>query len=129
MARTVVLRHDLPDGSFHYDWLLERPDQPEGRLLAFRLGSRPDAHPPLSLQGERSFDHRRLYLDFEGPISGGRGRVARCARGRVHHLEEHPDRISGVIEFGHGRSRFSMWAEPGTDQWSVEISQVASPPV
>ena len=29
------------------------------------------------MDAERSFDHRRLYLDYEGPVSGNRGQVTR----------------------------------------------------
>ena len=81
---TACLRHALPDGTVHTDWLFDLgPDRPG--LLTFRL----DAHPPDVAPGAdialgRLFDHRRLYLDREGPVGGPdapRGRVERTAAG------------------------------------------------
>ena len=62
----------------HWDLLIEAAD-PE-RLPTWRL-----AHNPLEADGdvaaERIKDHRRMYLDFEGELSGGRGVVRRLDRG------------------------------------------------
>lgn len=95
----VLLRHDLPDGSWHYDWLLEpasaaaAPGGPDARvLLAFRVAKRLDVDPPREFPAERLPDHRRLYLDYEGEIAGGRGRVTRVAAGTC--------RTIGVVSAG-----------------------------
>ena len=82
---TVLLRHDLPDGSHHFDWLLAR--DPEGPLLTFRLDRDVAAEPTPSFAGQQLPDHRRLYLDYEGPISGDRGTVRSVARGRCEIIE------------------------------------------
>lgn len=86
MPRTVVLEHTLPDGSVHFDWMIETPDRADERRLAtWRLpGWRPDF---TELAGERIGDHRAVYLHYEGPVSGGRGRVRRVAAGEVVGLE------------------------------------------
>jgi hypothetical protein len=76
-----VLRHELPDGTWHYDWLIERPDTPG--LLTFRVDARPDDPGVTKLEGVRLPDHRAMYLDFEGEIKGGRGRVLRLAKGEA----------------------------------------------
>jgi hypothetical protein len=79
----------LPDGSSHIDWLLARDDQAEQRLITFRLDQRVDAlKPGARLNAERIADHRPMYLDYEGPISGDRGRVVRLARGTIEHWRE-----------------------------------------
>ncbi|MCA9297542.1 MAG: hypothetical protein KDA28_00665 [Phycisphaerales bacterium] len=81
MARWVLLRHDLPDGTSHHDWLFEGPGM--DRLVSFRT----DAHPldDETFDAARAFDHRRLYLDFEGrldaPPGQDRGVVSRVAGG------------------------------------------------
>ena len=36
---------------------------------------------PMECSAERLPDHRRAYLEYEGPISGDRGRVQQVARG------------------------------------------------
>lgn len=81
---TVQLRHDLPDGTHHVDWLVARDGDGTAPLLSFRLPDRLDRLPPgATMTAEAIADHRPLYLDYEGEISGGRGRVARLARGVV----------------------------------------------
>ena len=101
MNRWVLLRHDLSDGSWHYDWMLSagsgRPDEP---LVTFRLVHRPDDPGTIRFDAERIGDHRRDYLTFEGPLSGGRGWVRREASGTCTvHRDDH---VFGVelIELG-----------------------------
>ena len=86
----VLLEHDaagpaIPGSSAvcarHCDLLVEFPDQE--RLPTWRLADNPltEAAP---ISAERIGDHRRLYLEFEGQISGGRGVVRRLDRGAAH---------------------------------------------
>ncbi|MHC4948639.1 MAG: hypothetical protein ACYTG1_10300 [Planctomycetota bacterium] len=84
---TVQLLHEQARGS-HIDWLIGR--DPEGRrpLVTFRAAGRIDE----LAAGERTAlepvaDHRPVYLEYEGPISGDRGRVRRVAAGRVRRWE------------------------------------------
>lgn len=113
----VLLRHDLPDGSWHYDWLLEpasaaaAPVGPDARvLLAFRVANRLDAGPPREFPAERLPDHRRLYLDYEGEIAGGRGRVTRVAAGTC--------RTGGVVI---GDTPRALPAEAGWASATIDI--------
>jgi hypothetical protein len=69
MPRFVILEHDHPGR--HWDLMLEAGET----LQTWRLSAPPGPGPAVA--AERSFDHRRLYLDYEGPISGGRGQVTR----------------------------------------------------
>ena len=73
--RYVVLRHDgIPDP--HYDVMWETA--PGSALTTVRC----DEWPVLDTTGVQPIhDHRREYLEYEGPISGGRGRVRRVASG------------------------------------------------
>lgn len=59
----------------HWDLMVE--DGPV--LVTFQL----DEPPWASARGRRSFDHRAVYLDYEGPIAGDRGVVAIEDRGEV----------------------------------------------
>ena len=62
----------------HWDFIVETPECE--RLPTWRLAADPlksDADVPA----ERIQDHRRIYLDYEGEISGGRGAVRRVDRG------------------------------------------------
>lgn len=84
MLPSVLLRHELPDGSWHYDWLIDpigQGESEERNLIAFRLAQRPD-EAPFRFAAERLPDHRRLYLEFEGRVPG------RADRGVVHRVSE-----------------------------------------
>ena len=69
MPRFVILEHDFP--TRHWDFMLELGDL----LKTWRLAAPPQVG--SAVVAEPSFDHRRIYLDYEGPISGGRGTVTR----------------------------------------------------
>lgn len=106
MPRAVVLRHDLPDGSHHFDWLFERgpgddpaddPDAPV--LIAWRLPVTPDEAGGVH-EAVRLAPHRRVYLSFEGALSGGRGVVARVASGRCEILTDRPERFEAAARYG-----------------------------
>jgi hypothetical protein len=73
MARFVILTHDWPVP--HWDFLAER----NGVLRAWRILAEPRAG--VDLVAEPNADHRLYYLDYEGPVSGGRGTVARFESG------------------------------------------------
>jgi hypothetical protein len=73
MPRFVILEHDHPE--LHWDFMLEV----DGGLRTWRLTTEPCA-------GEATYatplsDHRLAYLDYEGPVSGNRGKVCRWDRG------------------------------------------------
>lgn len=78
--RWVLLRHELPNGTWHFDWMIE--EEGNERLVCFRVMERVDQLARgARFEGERLADHRREYLEYEGEISGGRGRVTRVAAG------------------------------------------------
>ena len=69
MPRYVILEHDHPHR--HWDLMLESGDV----LRTWRLAEPPQ--PGRAVAAEPIGDHRRAYLDYEGPIRGNRGRVKR----------------------------------------------------
>ena len=73
MPRYVILTHDHPH--WHWDLMLEWGSA----LRTWRLLESPDVD--RSIAAERLGDHRALYLDYEGPVSGGRGEVRRWDAG------------------------------------------------
>lgn len=48
-------------------------------LRTWRLPAPPELG--VSCPAEETYPHRRLYLDYEGPVSGGRGSVKRWDAG------------------------------------------------
>jgi hypothetical protein len=81
---TVQLRHELPDGEQHIDWLIAQDPAGSMPLITWRLARRVDElHAGFSMPAERRPDHRPRYLRYEGPLSGDRGRVRREAVGEI----------------------------------------------
>lgn len=102
MPRFVVLAHDWP--SPHFDLLLE-----SGRTLkAWRLAKEPVSFP---VDAERNFDHRLLYLDFEGRLGGDRGSVSRWDYGEMEWLTEQEFELKG--------KKLSGWFRIANCQFSV----------
>lgn len=90
--RFALLWHEVPEdfaaeGSLqsHWDLMLQQDDA----LFTLRLTELPrNSQERQSFCVERLPDHRSLYLDYEGPISGNRGHVACVARGRYSRASE-----------------------------------------
>jgi DNA polymerase Ligase (LigD) len=72
-SRYVILEHTHQ--GVHFDLMLEVG----AKLRTWRLTTPPEAG--RAMPAEASFDHRLLYLDYEGPISGDRGHVRRWDTG------------------------------------------------
>ncbi len=86
MPRFALLIHDHP--FVHWDLLVQR-----GAVLrSWRLLESPDrwlSKPPAAeLSAEAIGDHRLDYLDYEGPVSRERGRVAQWDHGQAEWLNE-----------------------------------------
>lgn len=90
MPRFVVLHHECPSGyarPSHWDFMLEA----DGALRTWALAARPDTD--SSIDAEALSDHRLAYLQLEGPLSGGRGSVARWDQGEYRAEEWKPEKV------------------------------------
>jgi DNA polymerase ligase (LigD)-like protein len=86
MPRYVILEHDHP--ALHWDFMLEA-----GQVLrTWRLSAPPRVGAPIPAVA--SFDHRPIYLSYEGPVSGDRGRVVRWDAGTFQWESDAPGRVS-----------------------------------
>jgi hypothetical protein len=86
---TVLLGHELPDGSHHIDWMLARDSKNEQPMASFRVAKRLDAMAvDETLEAVRIQDHRPAYLEYEGEVSGNRGFVRRVCRGVITRWSE-----------------------------------------
>ena len=114
MPRFVLLEHDHP--APHLDLLLEDG----GALLAWRL----DEVPPDggAVAAARNFDHRLVYLDYEGPISGGRGRVRRLDRGELTWLDREAGRLTAEVRGTTLAGRLELTHVEG-DRWRVAYAR------
>ena len=89
--RYVVLRHE-GYGQPHYDLMFET--SPGSDLLTWRSPNWPleDGSTLTALN-----EHRRAYLTFEGPLSGGRGHVRRIHGGNYELSLNSPEKFAGRL--------------------------------
>ena len=107
--RFVVLHH-TGLGEPHYDLMLE-PEQGANALLSWRIPAWPlQEGAPLT----RLPSHRRAYLDYEGPVSGGRGHVQRVAAGSCR-------------TWADGDGGVTVWFEGETIGWTLGRSAERAP--
>ena len=122
MPRFVILRHELPSGharSLHWDLLLE-----SGTVLrAWALASEPLTS--SETMAEQLPDHRLMYLDYEGPISGDRGTVTRWDAGDYQLQVEGPDQV--VVQLCGGRLRGMLSLARSTERHFWRVSFSAAP--
>lgn len=108
MPTAAILRHELPDGSWHYDWLIAtagHQGDDERDLLAFRIPVLPWEAGGL-FDAERLEPHRRIYLRYEGEIGGGRGRVVAVWRGDGRVLADRGGVVEVVLTIAATEKRF-----------------------
>lgn len=78
MPRFVVLHHVMPpdsDRPTHWDFMLEEDDS----LSTWALERAPRAHASIACRSLSQ--HRKHYLEYEGPVSDDRGSVRAWDRG------------------------------------------------
>ena len=83
MERFVILEHDWPQR--HFDILLEAGDV----LRSWRISTEPTLD--KIHQARVQPDHRKFYLDYEGPVSNDRGNVSRWDTGPLQWLQVEPN--------------------------------------
>ena len=108
-ARYVALEHRRT-GDTHCDLMLEH----EGKLITWRLKGLDALVAKGELRGERLPDHRLAYLDYEGPVSGGRGSVRRLAHGSITEMNCSARRICVTLD---GDLAGRLVAEHVQDNW------------
>jgi hypothetical protein len=119
MPRFVVLRHETPTGysrPSHYDLMLEQGEM----LRTWALENLPTADQPVL--AERLPDHRNVYLEYEGAVSGERGSVTRVDHGEYSIVEELPDRLTIEIAGKNLRGMLTIAAEPDSQRCRVGLS-------
>jgi hypothetical protein len=115
MPRFVILEHDHPH--LHWDFMLEAGPV----LRTWRLGAPPQGG--VSLRVERSFAHRLAYLDYEGPVSGGRGTVTRWEAGTFTWVSDQEDEVVVDLSGSRVHGRFHLrFPEDGPGQGVLELT-------
>ena len=118
-SRFVILHHQLEDGE-HWDLMLEHVDT----LLTWQLSREPVSRASLPIPAWRIGDHRKAYLDYEGPISGSRGAVRRVDAGVVEMESLSQDRCRFILRDGRLKGRLELACEHG--QWVLTALPMAN---
>lgn len=108
MSQQYVILHHLLPGDEHWDFMLEH----RGGLLTWRVPCDPTLPCEWPIRCERIGDHRRSYLDYEGPVSGDRGTVTRIDRGRLE-LEAVEEQQVVFVAGGRLRGRHAFQRQGG----------------
>jgi hypothetical protein len=121
MPRFVILRHELPEEArrnSHWDFMLEHA----GTLATWALEQAPLSG--ASYPARKLPDHRLTYLEYEGPISDGRGSVTRWDEGSYETVSRGEDawtvdlkgnRLTGTVTI---EPRGSL---PGGEEWVISF--------
>ncbi|TWU25841.1 DNA polymerase ligase N-terminal domain-containing protein [Bythopirellula polymerisocia] len=130
MPRFVLLRHECPSEykPSHWDLMLEL----DGMLATWELLELPAAwaealnlvHRETGSQitATRLPEHRLAYLTYEGPLSGGRGTVACCDRGKLDIRELRSERILVELEGKFLRCSVELDSSDTAGQWQMRLS-------
>ncbi|MGD9857152.1 MAG: DNA polymerase ligase N-terminal domain-containing protein [Planctomycetaceae bacterium] len=116
VRRFVILTHDHP--RWHWDLMLEAGDV----LRTWRLEQEPRMDAEIG--AEPLPDHRRLYLDYEGPVSGNRGTVVRWDAGTYSQLDESPDCVTAMIRGERIQGTISLTRRADGEGWIMVVRHV-----
>lgn len=109
MHRFAILAHDHP--APHWDLFLEAgPVLRSWRILSPLV-------PEAAVPAEPAADHRLMYLDYEGPVSGGRGTVTRIDAGTFTWELDRPDCL--VVRLTGHRFTGRLTVEPSAPSWTA----------
>ncbi|NOY41697.1 MAG: hypothetical protein GXP26_07675 [Planctomycetes bacterium] len=128
MPRYALLRHECPpdyEKPSHWDFMVEQ----NGVLLTWEVRELPKlwgealavatsdaAAVPVFLLA----DHRLAYLDYEGPISDGRGNVTRCDHGNYQLVDQ--GRTLLEVRLSDGKLCGLVKLTCADDAWQLTVS-------
>jgi hypothetical protein len=120
-VRFAVLRHTDKRGD-HFDLLID-----SGPLLAtWKCPRPPEQAVDSTLSFARLKDHRRLYLDYEGPLTDDRGTVQRYDEGECLIHERTASRWELTFRGQRLAGRFALEALSGEgDEWCLRFTPPA----
>ncbi len=120
MPRFAVLEHDHPER--HWDFLLEHGDA----ARTWRLPAPPQ--PGQLLPATPLPDHRKLYLDYEGPVSRNRGTVKQWDAGTFTTVVWSGQRVEVELNGWRLRGRCVLCLETSSGRWTLSLQQSTSGP-
>lgn len=89
-------------------------------LVTWKLSDFPPTPENTPLPAQKIFDHRKVYLEYEGPVSNDRGRVQIADRGTFTLLSE--SNVELEVDFAGAllRGRYRIVQSPeDPEQWTL----------
>ena len=116
MPRFVILEHHLQ--GVHWDFMLE-----SGAVLrTWRLAEAPGT--ARTIVATLLPNHRLVYLEYEGEVSGGRGHVRRWDWGQFEWVGDDPQSVEMTL---HGqRLSGRVYLGTGASGWAFRLTPLAS---
>lgn len=111
----VILHHRLDSGE-HWDLMLERGEV----LLTWQLLREPVNRESLPIPASHIGDHRKAYLDYEGPLTGNRGTVRRVDSGSLDIIEDTAQGLRIVLTGKRLCGSFTLRSQ--AEGWSFETA-------
>ena len=117
--RVVILHHLAPSGE-HWDLMIEEAHV----LLTWQLAAEPISRDACPIDAVRINDHRKTYLDYQGPISSGRGMVTRIDTGRCEILssDDHTVNLEFATHRLKGQFRLTRPDPTSQSRWTFEAT-------
>ena len=116
MPSFVILEHDFPH--LHWDFMLDEGDA----LRTWRLSAQPREN--QTIRAEALGMHRRLFLHYEGPLSGNRGTVRRWDAGEYDCSEESPGLVRLQLHGTHCQGQVDL-VQTSEREWTFRLRNAA----
>lgn len=116
IRRFVVLRHEPGEAGpreLHWDLMLECGDS----LRTWALSREPSVGKQIA--AEELPRHRLDYLDYEGPVSQGRGTVTRFDRGSFTVQEESSEQFQATLDGKRLTGLLQLTHDAVNQRWTV----------
>ena len=117
MPRFVILEHHHQ--GVHWDFMLDTGVA----LRTWRLDNPPEQN--CAIAASPLPDHRRMYLDYEGEVSGGRGDVVRWDAGTFECEADLPDLVTLTITGRRVRGHVHL-TKSASDRWTFRLTPDAA---
>ena len=115
MPKRFVILHHTGFGREHWDLMLESP----GALWTWKLSQDPTTGVGKVIEAVKIGDHRKHYLDYEGPLSGNRGQVSRTDHGEMVWIADDENTVTAKLTGRHLVDTYRLVRVAG-DQWRFE---------
>lgn len=111
--------HHVTQDAEHWDFMLETT----GVLATWRLATRPPPTPDAPIDAHQIGDHRKEYLNYEGPLTGDRGHVRRVDDGLYVTGDRSADKWEIELRGRICRGHYLLSRNPNTpaDSWSLSV--------